>query len=178
MRLGAAALALAFLLAGCSTPDVPQPTATPTATASPTAAATTSPTPSAEPAAVTCEQLVGPGFDPTLLPPQDYFDKIRSEGSPLVLFLDYGGVLCPQSSGDEIGAFYGYSPISAADQATQEARLSSEGLVGGPWDYGILYQAPDPSNEPYALAWAFVDGTWFVASTSESLRSIVANVQP
>ena len=127
--------------------------------------------------ALTCETLLGPErwaeFGDSLAG-QDYLDKIRNEGSPIALFDEYGGVLCPVAAKYEIGAFYAASPIDAEAQATQEARLLSEGYVSSAVDDGTLYS--DPSGQlPPRGEYFFRDGNWWMASTVEDLTSIVAN---
>lgn len=171
----ATVLTCVIFLAGCAgSPAIEEtPVASPTSTPSETPVEE----PTAEPAALTCETLMGAErFAGATIAGQDYLDKIRAEGAPIVQFLDYGGILCAVQTGNEIGAFYAFSLIGEAEQAAEEARLvSEEALVASSVDGGTLYSTPDAAANPYALSHFFRDGNWWMASTPESVALIVAN---
>lgn len=180
LGFGFALLALTASLAACGsqTPVEQEPsTAPPVAESTPTPTATPSP----EPAAASCESLLDlstleailtTGYD--VNPAPDYLAKIRAEGSPYALFDDYDGLVCPVNNGSRVTELYGYSPITAADQATQEARLVSEGWTASTVDAGTLYELTEP-QEGIVFAFYFRNGFWWCGYDAGVIRMIVAN---
>jgi len=134
-RLAVVAIAASLLLSACATPS-PTPTKkspspSPTSTASPSPSST--PTAAATALPTTCEALVTPAALVRLTTGgnqffPDFQEKISGEPSDLNRFVDYGGFLCqwgPPAS--DAGIALGFSPITAAQAATERARLTAEG---------------------------------------------------
>lgn len=178
--VGTFLLAAVTLLAGCA-PDVgvPEPTTTTPVEAEGGASATPTPTPTAEAVAscetlldlTTLEAILTTGFD--VNPVGDYITKIRNEGSPYALFDEYGGLVCPVNNGSRVSELYAYSPISADDQATQEARLVAEGYTASTVDDGTLY-VHEPS-EGIVFAYYFRNGFWWCGYDAGVIDMIVRN---
>lgn len=174
--------ALILALAGCATatpvavePVIPTTSAAPTVTPTPTMA------PTQEPAAASCEslldldrleQILTNGFD--VNPAPDYIAKIRAEGSPYALFDTYGGLLCPVNNGSRVSELYGYSVITAEQQATQEARLATDGWAMTTVDGGSLYEQSS-AQEGIVFAFYFRNGFWWCGYDAGVITMIVAN---
>lgn len=185
LPLVGATIAIALALAGC-TPSAPAPEESTTPSAShsspaPTATATATPTPTAEPSAASCETLLDlstleailkDGFD--VYPANDYIEKIRAEGSPLALFDEYGGLLCPVNNGTRVSELYAYSAITPDQQAVQEARLISEGFTASEVDGGTLYELPN-AQDGIVYAFYFRNGFWWCGYDAGIIEMIVAN---
>ena len=69
----------------------------------------------------------------------DYFTKIRNEGSPLALFEEHGGIVCPVNNGFRVAELYAYSALAPTAQAAVEARLGAAGWIPSIVDNGTLY---------------------------------------
>lgn len=132
-----------------------------------------SPTVTATPAAATptCETLLGPEHWATT---EGHVRQVTVTTSPLGLFEEYGGTLCAWFAGDEIDSYYGFSAISEADQAAQEARLTSEGYTATSVDGGTRY-AFDPAQNATAGQYFFRDGMWWTATWEKSLDTIITS---
>lgn len=151
----------------------------------PTAEPTTPPAPPAPPALATdCSALVdaasiaaiqGSGFDiPNAADITAYVDKTRGEGSPLALFVDGGGLLCPVTNGTRVSELFGFSPITAADAATQKARLLAEGLTLSAHLGGELY-SDTSGQDGVVFEYLFAGGYWFCGVDVARLDEVVAN---
>lgn len=103
-----------------------------------------------------------------------YVDKIRGEGSPLALFVDGGGLLCPVDNGTRVAELFGFSPITPTEAATQKARLLSEGLTLRPHLGGELL-SDTSGSENVVYEYLFVGDYWFCAFDVTRLDEIVAN---
>lgn len=186
--LGFAAVALVASMAAC-TPEAPpaageskSPTsATPTPTSSASSEPAPAPTTVVAPAAATCESLLDlasleaiimDGFD--VNPVNDYVEKIRGEGSPYALFDEYGGIVCPVNNGTRVSELYGYSPITAENQATQESGLQEAGWVSSAHNGGTLYLDSVP-QEGIVFAFYFRGGYWWCGYDTGVIDMIVAN---
>lgn len=176
------------LIAGCTPTPAPDGTPTPTRTAE--ATPTSAPQPSATELApgpvalLDCAGLLNAEslaeFDAGSfgLPDQasidGYVDKIRGEASPLALFVDYGGVLCPVTNGTRVSELFGYSPITAEQSAQQQARLASEGYTTSDRSGGVLL-SDTSGQESAAREYLFLDGYWAAAFDVVRLDEVVAN---
>lgn len=176
---GASAVLLLGALAACA-PEPAVPPASSPDTQEPEASRTPTPTAPAEPEEASCEGLLdlttldailSTGYD--VLPVNGYLDKIRAEGSPYALFDEYGGLVCPVNNGSRVTELYAYSPISAENQATQEARLVAEGWTASDHDGGTLYETAP--SEGIVFAFYFRNGFWWCGYDPGVIDMIVAN---
>jgi hypothetical protein len=180
--MGLAAIALTSSLVACTPEAPPAPTDSATPSAStPTASPTPTSAPTVAPAAATCENLLdattleailSTGFD--VNPVNDYVNKIRGEGSPYALFDEYGGIVCPVNNGTRVSELYGYSPISAENQAAQESGLQEAGWVQSSHNGGTLYVDSVP-QEGIVFAFYFRNGFWWCGYDAGVIDMIVAN---
>lgn len=178
------AAAMLFLVAGttgCATPATVPPT-TPASPTPPTATSAPSPTPSAA-AGATCENLLNPetlaallSSGQSLTPPADFGARMQAEGHVIGMFADNGGVVCQWSPAGSLEAneVYGFSRISAAQAAAQQARLAGEGLTTSTHNGGTIL-SDLTGNENVIFEYLFIDGYWFCAINVARLSEIVAN---
>ncbi len=162
------------------------PAPTISATSTPSVAPSASPTPTSPPLVLAGEcsdlvnaaslaELVGSGFSiPDAASITAYVDKIRGEGSPLALFVDGGGLLCPVTNGTRVSEVFGFSPITPAESAVQKARLLAEGLTQSAHLGGELY-SDTSGNDNVVFEYLVVGGYWFSAVDVTRLDEVVAN---
>jgi hypothetical protein len=111
---------------------------------------------------------------PTAASLAEYVDKIRGEGSPLALFVDGGGLLCPITNGTRVSEIFGFSPITAEVADAQKARLLSEGFALSTHLGGELY-SDTRMNDDVVFEFFFLGDYWFCAIDVERLDEVVAN---
>jgi hypothetical protein len=152
----------------------------PTVEPAPTETAPAEPT---EPFVIACDTIIpAERYDEIiaagtpLYAPADFFAKLRAapEPSPLVLFDDFGGTICPFSGGFEVVLAYGYSLLPADQVDAAVAALVADDYVASPADTGTLYTSATDGN-----AFKFVlvqDGRWFVASNVSVIDEMLAAV--
>lgn len=179
-RALAAVIALGVLAAATACSASADPAGSPAPTTAPVQGPTPTPASSEPPAAPTCENIIGAdsvgrlteqGLQ--LTPSAEYAEKIRSEGmSPLYLFADNGGVLCPWSQSLEYTVAYAFSPISADQAATVEADLESHGYVASPYAGGTVY-TDLTGYDPLWSHYLFLDGYWFAGTGVELIDELV-----
>jgi hypothetical protein len=184
LALAAGALLLTALT-GCSaaTTDAgstPAPVAT--ATTTPTPTATPTPAATVDPEDYTCETILLPSIladyeakeDDGFELQADFVERSRTFGAPIVDFVDYGGILCAWGypSGETID--YGFSAITADQQADQLAQLMAGGFVEEPDDRGTLVVNVDPAA--ITDTYLFTEGYWFYGSDGDVLDLIVNNI--
>lgn len=177
-------ISAAAALAGCSSTSTPaaKPTSSKTAAA---AHATPTPTPTPTFAALkyTCSSILPPatlavfkskssaGF--TLQ--GDYLQRMQNIASPLVAFDTYGGILCQWSYPDSSESVnYAYSPITAANETTQQSSLTAIGYAATPKYHGTLYANTDTAD--YPDEYLFIDGYWLQASSDSVMQLLVDNI--
>lgn len=176
------AVLAALTLSGCAPTAAPvtEPSLAPAAEPTPTETAPAEPT---EPFVIACDTLIPvERYDEIiaagtpLYAPTDFFAKLRAapEPSPLVLFDDFGGTICPFSGGFEVVLAYGYSPLSADQADAAVAALVADDYVASEAETGTLYTSATDGN-----AFKFVlvqDGRWFVASNLSVINEMLAAV--
>ena len=102
-----------------------------------------------------------------------YVDKSRAEGARFPLFLDYGGVLCVYTAGQEVGLIAATSPISDADRARIEGELAAEGFTSGStagattWVLSVV--------DGWYDAYGFADGRWWFTTNVDYLGTLLAS---
>lgn len=181
VRVATLAILAVAALGGCTpTGGTASPTssenATGAASASPSASptATPSPTPTAE-AVASCADLPPLSWTGPLLEGDDlasYVDKSRGEGARFPLFLDYGGVLCVYTAGQEVGLIAATSPISDADRSRIEGELAAEGFTSGStagaatWVLSVV--------DGWSDAYGFADGRWWYTTNVDYLGTLLA----
>jgi hypothetical protein len=178
----AVAVLAALTLSGCAPTAAPvtEPSLAPAAEPTPTETAPAEPM---EPFVIACDTLIPvERYDEIiaagtpLYAPTDFFAKLRAapEPSPLVLFDDFGGTICPFSGGFEVVLAYGYSPLSADQADAAVAALVADDYVASEAETGTLYTSATDGN-----AFKFVlvqDGRWFVASNLSVINEMLAAV--
>lgn len=175
------AVVAALALAGCA--PTSEPNSSPSGEPVPTPSAPTPTEQPAEPFVIACDTLIPiERYDEIiaagtpLYPPADFFAKLRAnpEPSPLVLFDEFGGTICPFSGGFEVVLAYGYSPLTATQSETAIAALTADDYVPSEAETGTLYTSATDGN-----AFKFVlveDGRWFVASNLSVINEMLAAV--
>lgn len=180
--VGGVIVAAALLLSACAPADEPisQPSSTPSPSESTAPPVDEQPS---EPFVIACDTLIPvERYDEIiaagtpLYAPTDFFAKLRAapEPSPLVLFDDFGGTICPFSGGFEVVLAYGYSPLSADQADAAVAALVADDYVASEAETGTLYTSATDGN-----AFKFVlvqDGRWFVASNLSVITEMLAAV--
>ena len=158
---------------GAETPD-------PTTSSTPSESATPSPTPTAtyEPAAgpPTCDSIIPASIrdgqvalDNTIFGPQEFFDKIRSEGShspELLRFEDNGGVVCPWVHSQGVVDVQGYSALPSDQTASAIGEILASGeFAQTDYNGGVLFEIQNNDETPFRVF--FIDnlGGWYIAST-------------
>jgi hypothetical protein len=102
-----------------------------------------------------------------------YVDKSRGEGARFPLFLDYGGVLCVYTAGQEVGLIAATSPISDADRSRIEGELAAEGFTSGStagaatWVLNVA--------DGWSDAYGFADGRWWYTTNVDYLGTLLAS---
>jgi hypothetical protein len=185
LATAAGVLALVILTGCAQHPTTATPSSTATPTTAPAPAVTSTPTPVASfvPQNFTCDSILSPAVlaqfkktkDFTLQ--GDFVARSRDYGGDLVNFVDYGGILCQWAypSGDT-PVNYAYSPITAAQAATQMSQLTDGGYVVKSDPRGTLVVNADVSQFPDT--YLFINGYWFYGSDSDVLNLIVDNLVP
>lgn len=168
--------------AGDETPD-PTTSSTPTESATPTP----TPTPTEEPAAgpPTCDSIIPAsirdaqvGVGNTIFGPQEFFDKIRSEGShspELLRFQDNGGVVCPWTNGSSVVDVQGYSALPADQTASAIGEILASGEFSqSDYSGGVLFEIQHNDETPFRVF--FIDnlGGWYIASTVAEIDLLLA----
>lgn len=177
------AVLAAVALSGCAPtaePEAEPSAAAPTVEPVPTETAPAEPT---EPFVIACDTIIpAERYDEIiaagtpLYAPADFFAKLRAapEPSPLVLFDDFGGTICPFSGGFEVVLAYGYSLLPADQTDAAIAALVADDYVASPADTGTLYTSATDGN---AFKYVLVeDGRWFVASNLSVIDEMLAAV--
>ena len=176
------AVLAALALSGCAptVEPVSEPSLAPAGEPTPSETAPAEPT---EPFVIACDTLIpAERYDEIiaagtpLYAPTDFFAKLRAnpEQSPLVLFDDFGGTICPFSGGFEVVLAYGYSPLPAGQADAAVAALVADDYVASEAETGTLYTSATDGN-----AFKFVlvqDGRWFVASNLSVINEMLAAV--
>ena len=170
--------ALAVCLAACA-PIADDVDSTPiqTATAEPTAGPTTAPPPT--PAAATCESVLDAASIDAFAShgytlSDDFVERGRDQGWPIMAFVDYGGILCQWGlTNSDQSEYYGLSEITPEGAAEEIARLTAEGFTREPHAAGELYVAPP--NEGIREHYLFAGDHWFVAFSPSRLDEIRRN---
>ena len=182
-RLRATVMAVSFgvltvCLPGCApTSDDVDSAPTQTATAQPTAGPTTASSPS--PAAATCENVLDAASIDAFAShgytlSDDFVERGRDQGWPIVAFVDYGGVLCQWGVTDsDASEYYGLSEITPDGVATETVRLTAEGFSREPHAGGELFigQPTEGIREHYL----FAGDHWFVAFSPTRIDEIRRN---
>ena len=171
--------ALAVCLAGCapSTADVDSgPTRV--ASAEPTASPTPTPTPTPT-AAATCENVLDAASIDAFAShgytlSDDFVERGRDQGWPIIEFVDYGGILCQWGyANSDASEYYGLSKITPEGVATETARLTAMGFVREPHTAGELFIGPP--TEGIQEHYLFAGDHWFVAFSVTRLDEIRRN---
>lgn len=168
VAVSGAALAAALALSACTSPA-----GTPTMeTSSPPVTVTASPSPTSTPAdsapalPTSCETLVTPEALVMLTTGgseyfPDFEERISSEPSDLNRFVDYGGFLCQWGRpASDAGIALGFSPITAAQAATERARLTAEGWTASTAPDGAEIWTNGLDELGNESVYAFEPGIW------------------
>jgi hypothetical protein len=164
------AVAAVGVLAGC-TPETPSPAPT-RAAESPGSAAPAPPEP------ITCDTLVPAAAREAMTDDgwtlfEGYEEKMRTEGSSIVVFVDYGGAACLWGPPNGSGAVFAGSAIDDTAERAQRARLESEGYTVREHNGADLYEHLDETGS--INAHLFADGYWFYADTERDVDLIRQN---
>jgi hypothetical protein len=166
------AAAVAVTLAGCTVePSSPEPTRS-AETAAPAGPAPAPPEP------ITCDTLVPAAARGAMTEDgwtlfEGYEEKMRAEGSPIVVFIDYGGAACLWGPPNGSGAVFAGSAIDDTAERAQRARLESEGYTLREHNGADLYERLDETGS--INAHLFVDDYWFYADTERDVDLIRQN---
>jgi hypothetical protein len=167
-------------LTACAPTGGAEETPEPTASATPAdgATSTPAPTPTGQPAAgpLSCESVIPAAIRDTQLAlgntifgPQEFFDKIRNEGShspELLRFEDNGGVVCPWVHSQSVVDVQGYSPLPADQTASAIGEILASGeYAQSDADGGVLFEIQNNDETPFRVFFIDNIGGWYIAST-------------
>jgi hypothetical protein len=166
------AIAVAGTLAGCT---LESPSPAPTRAAETAAPADPAP---ARPEPITCDTLVPAAAREAMADDgwtlfEGYEEKLRAEGSSIVVFIDYGGAACLWGPPNGSGAVFAGSAIDDTAERDQRARLESEGYTVRAHNGADLYERLDETGS--INAHLFVDDYWFYANTEGDVDLIRQN---
>jgi hypothetical protein len=167
--------------------ETPEPTVSMTPPETATATATPTPAPTEEPEAgpLSCDSVIPASIRDTQLAlgntifgPQEFFDKIRAEGShspELLRFEDNGGVVCPWVHSQSVVDVQGYSPLPA-DQivAAMGEILASGDFVQSEYAGGSLFEIQNNDETPFRVFHIDASGGWYVATTVAEIDQLRA----
>jgi len=178
LRLVPVGVLVLLALTACD-PGTTPPTESPKPVETLAPSETPTPTPDPVAEAPTCQNIISPaaytaatsGFL-SITDPGQFHDKLVSEGNPLSVFFDAGGILCQVGNSSEATDIYGYAVLSAAQFAPVRDSFVAEGYMEIEGDLGVGYEVPDGAEGQPRNCYFRVD-EFTVCGTDDSIVDVM-----